>query len=134
MRIPILCDLTLLDILVASRPSIDGREAPIGLLTQARLSLCARGRTDNKQTRKGEPWLTLEAAFVVQSNWRPPVHRRRWVIVTAVPVAHGPADQSTPSACGSRMPCASQRGPSMWPRSRRPLSASVSIAPSAVDT
>src|SRR5712691_9895318 len=49
-------------------PSIDGRGAPAGLLTRGRLSLWACSRTGNKRTRKGERWLTLEAAFAAQSN------------------------------------------------------------------
>ena len=43
-------------------------EPPGGMLTRGRLSLCACLWAGNKRTRKGERWLTLEAAFVVQSN------------------------------------------------------------------
>ena len=49
-------------------PSIDGRGALAGLLSRGRLSLWACSRTGNKRTRKGERWLTLEAAFAAQSN------------------------------------------------------------------
>ena len=47
--------------------SMDAEHQP-GLLTRGRLSLWAGLRTGNKRTRKGERWLTLEAAFAAQSN------------------------------------------------------------------